>query len=157
MAAHDDLEEELSTPFRYASPYCHIFPITPLFKGNLALFGRSERTALPPVDGLHGSSHCRQVQIFAANDVQKRRRPGSLAAQGPADILPPLAWLSLVGVLPSRARLRFTKRLDYSCRTCEARTASQLQNRPNAPTGSTPQTPRREPLLNTREQDITTD
>ena len=35
--------------------------------------------------------------------------------------------------------------------------AHRIQNRPNAPTGPAPQIPKRRPLLNTQEQDITTD
>jgi hypothetical protein len=42
--------------------------------------------------------------------VSKTNGPGRrLAAQGPADHFPALTWLSLVGLLASRAALRFTR------------------------------------------------
>ena len=39
----------------------------------------------------------------------KQRALARLADQGPADHFPALAWLSLAGVLASRAPLRFTR------------------------------------------------
>ena len=44
------------------------------------------------------------------NDCFGRREPGALRPQVPRDHSPVLTWLSLVGLLPSRAQLRFARR-----------------------------------------------
>ena len=44
----------------------------------------------------------------------ERGRPRRLSGRGRAGHLPALIWLSLVGLLASRARLRFTRRWEYS-------------------------------------------
>ena len=43
-------------------------------------------------------------------ELEKKKAPSRSHRQGPAVILPALTWLSLVGLLPSIAQLRFTRR-----------------------------------------------
>src|SRR6478736_2403728 len=47
------------------------------------------------------------------NERAKKKKAWNAGVPGNAGYSPALAWLSLVGVLPSRARLRFTKRRHY--------------------------------------------
>src|SRR6188768_3407124 len=44
------------------------------------------------------------------NDGVRKKKARNAGAPGSAGCSPALAWLSLVGMLPSRARLRFTRR-----------------------------------------------
>lgn len=68
----------------------------------------------------------------------KKKAPATTGRQGRSVIDAPSTWLSLAGLLPSIARLRFTRRCDYNCARPSADSAPQnrIQNRPNAPTGS---------------------
>src|SRR6478752_3069059 len=47
------------------------------------------------------------------NERANKKKAWNAGVPGNAGHSPALAWLSLVGVLPSRARLRFTKRRHY--------------------------------------------
>src|SRR5437868_6020781 len=47
------------------------------------------------------------------NDVAGKKKAWNADVPGNAGHSPALAWLSLVGVLPSRAQLRFTRRRHY--------------------------------------------
>lgn len=47
------------------------------------------------------------------NDAAGKKKAWNAGAPGDAGRSPALAWLSLIGMLPSRARLRFTKRRHY--------------------------------------------
>jgi hypothetical protein len=46
-------------------------------------------------------------------EVRKRKRPWWQKPPGPAGHSPALVWVSLVGLLASRARLRFARQQQY--------------------------------------------
>ena len=48
---------------------------------------------------------------------ERKKKALSAEVTGPATIFVALTWLSLVGVLPSRAQLRFTRQWHYTKRT----------------------------------------
>jgi hypothetical protein len=64
----------------------------------------------------------------------KRKRPDRPSCRADRNHSPDLTWLSLVGLLPSRAPLCFTRQAKHTTRTDAC--GRQFQNRPNAPTGS---------------------
>jgi hypothetical protein len=59
--------------------------------------------------------------MIGRREVDPKIKKLCLATE-PATILVTLAWLSLVGLLPSRARLRFTRSLKYSVRQVRGET-----------------------------------
>jgi hypothetical protein len=59
-------------------------------------------------------SRTQDARCRARTNVGKKKAPATAGHQGRSVIDAPSTWLSLVGLLPSRARLRFAKHSDYT-------------------------------------------
>ena len=79
------------------------------------------------------SNATQRLQTTSAYNRSKKKAPATHGHQGRSVLDAPSTWLSLIGLLPSRARLRFTRQGDYGSARPPADSAPQ--NRPNALTG----------------------